>query len=97
MSDRCKLIGAERLGKKMLKLVAGMAVIAGIAAANVVPTEANVPTNPIVPFTAAPSVPRVVILMPAMVANSDQVAHHSSHSSHHSHASHSSHYSSCGY
>ena len=95
--NKRKLIGVERLGKKMLKLVAGMAVMAGIATANVTPAEANVLTNPVVPFMTTPSVPGVIVLVPSMAANGEQIAYHSSHSSHHSHVSHSSHYSSRGY
>lgn len=96
MTDKRKLIGVERLGGKTLKLVAGMAVAAGIAAADVVPAEASTSVELSVTAPAAPAAPGAIVLVPS-AANGEQIAYHRSHMSHQSHESHHSHYSGRGY
>jgi hypothetical protein len=96
MTGKRKLIGAELLGGKTLKFVAGMAVAASIAAADVAPAEASSSPELSVAAFANPSAPGAILLVPS-TANSEQLAYHRSHMSHQSHESHHSHQSGRGY
>lgn len=92
-NQKRKLLGAERLGGKTLAMVAGMAVAAGVAIADMKKVEASIPTDSVTSSIVAPGT--LVLVPPA--TNGEQIAYHRSHMSHQSHRSHYSHYSSRGY
>ena len=76
-------------------MVAGMAVAAGVAIADMKTAEASIPTESAVSSTT--SVPPGTIVLVPSATNVEQMAYHRSHMSHQSHQSHQSHFSSRGY
>lgn len=90
-----KLLGAERLGGKTLAMVAGMAVAASVAIADMKNAEASIPAE-LVTSSTPPAAPGTLVLAPAATSG-EQMTYHRSHMSHQSHQSHYSHYSSRGY